>query len=626
MKTKKNLFMLATLFSAVIGFTACSSEDDLASSEQESGAVKVDFTISFPKQMSGYTRQSETIVQGQTSPVFRGITGIKLMPFSSAKENISGSTNLPSSISLAGGTVGKSGASGTSANVIAADGALYGGSNSHLYKNIEIAIGTRAFMFYGYAIPADAATGSTANGTNGALQETVATTGTSQKLSDVSFNLVNIYSASATDAQATDIAAYLTDIAKASSGTETMLTYFPNFTDLEAGSWENMKAVVQAVYTSLYNNTDALSEAIKTTILTGYTPTGGTQTITVTDNGGTGGASTGTLAFTTSYNYSYPRNHYLPDGAAHITWDTTNLRFNVVTTDNMGLNVSTLNTYTYPASLYYFGLSNIWAVPASMEDSYTETATWANIVKAYTDRTDETPTVQSTTRSIAIIDEVQYAVGRLDVTVKSKNGAETLTDKAGTIIALGDNGANFPITGILVANQKAVDYAFATKTSADAKIIYDNQMPSGATLFPGTTPTTKTHTLVLQTIDAGSNDDSNADVPIAIEFENKGTQIIVGNDNKLIYPGTRFYLVGTLHPYKNSSQTYDGSTADETNHPDLIIKKAFVQDYITTANFTVESFQKAYNTLPDLRIPHLEVGLSVDLDWKPGITQSITIE
>ena len=243
-----------------------------------------------------------------------------------------------------------------------------------------------------------------------------------------------------------------------------------------------------------------------------------------------------------------------------------------------------------------------------------------DIVKEYTDRNDESATVQSTTRSIAIRDEVQYAVGRLDVTVKSNNGATTLKDNSNVDIALGTNGANFPIKGILVGNQKAVKYNFETNPSAAAKTIYDSQMPDGATLYPGSSPTVKTHTLVLQTVDATSDDDQNANVRIAIEFENAGTQIIVGKDNELIYPGTRFYLIGTLKPNLNTTQKYS------TDANAAVIKKAFVQDYITTANFTVESFKNAYHTLPDLRTPSLEIGLSVDLTWKTGITQGITIQ
>lgn len=613
-KMKKYFLMFAALV-VTAGFSACSSENDLSSAEQEgNGVVKTDFTISFPKQMSGTTRQGVEIVQGQTdtdgepTPVFRGISGIELMPFTAAKSAISGESTIPSSINLYAGSVGKQGASSATANTIDAQYALYTKSNSHLYTDIEIAIGTRSFMFYGKAIDAAATSESTSNVINGSLVKS--TNGTT--LDAISFSLTDITTATV-HSQAEAIAAYLTNIAKATSGEETMLTYFPNFTNLKAGSYTSMKAVVQAVYTSLYKNTDALSTAIKNAILAGYTPSGASaKTITVAEKSGT---TTGELEFTSTY--TYPRNLYLPDGAAQINWNTSTKAFDVIISSNVGLNISAINDYTYPAALYYYGLSDIWAVPASMSDLYNDTKSWADIVKAYTDREDESATVQSTTRSIAIRDEVQYAVGRLDVTVKSNNGANTLQDNKGADIALGTNGANFPITGILVGNQKAVKYNFETNTSAAAKTIYDSQMPNGATLYPGS-PTVNTHTLVLQTVDATVDEDVNANVPIAIEFENAGNQIIVGKGNELIYPGTRFYLLGTLKPNKNTTQKYVGT--------ENVIKKAFVQDYITTANFTVESFKNAYHTLPDLRTPSLEIGLSVDLTWKTGITQGITIE
>ena len=378
MKMKNYLFMLATLFSAAIGFTACSSEEDVAGSEEDRGVVKADFTISFPQQMSGITRQSTEIVQGQTTPVFRGISGIELMPFTAAKSDVSGESTIPSSVNLYAGTVGKQGASSATANTIDAQYALYTKSNSHLYTDIEIAIGTRAFMFYGKAIDATPATGSNANATNGSLVKSVTPSGTT--LNDISFSLTDITTATV-DAQATAIAGYLTNIAKATAGGETMLTYFPNFTNLKAGSYTSMKAVVQAVYTSLYNNTDALSTAIKTAILAGYTPSGASaKMITVVDNG----TPPGKLDFPSEY--TYPRNLYLPDGAAHINWNTSTNAFDVVITNDVGLNISAINDYTYPAALYYYGLSNIWAVPAPMSGLYNDTKSWADIVKAYTEQ------------------------------------------------------------------------------------------------------------------------------------------------------------------------------------------------------------------------------------------------
>lgn len=619
MKKKKYLFMLATLVATILSFTACSSEDDLSGAEQEGhGVVKTDFTISFPKQMSATTRQSVAIVQGQTSPVFRGINNIELRPFSLTKEAIIASSDLssitaPTPITLTAGTattIGKSGYSAITANAIDKTGVLYTTSNSHLYKDISIAIGTRSFMFYGVAPDEPQPSGVYSAAThNGALTKATGTT-----LGNISFSPAPIYTTSNSEAEA--IADYLTLIANANYGSGadkvTTLTYFPNLTSLKVGSWNSVKAAVQQIYSSVYNNTDGLSEAIKTAILTK-----------ATDNAGTENTSTGTLAFTATY--TYPANIGLPDGAASVLWDNTNKKFNAVTTDNMGLNVSPLTIYAYPASLYYFGLSNIKTMNKSMATEYNDDDSWGTIVGKYTGE-GSSNVVQSTTRSIAIVDEVQYAVGRLDVIVQTDNNSANIKDNADKDISVG--ATDFPVTGILVGNQRAVDYKFNTKSTASPLTIYDSQMPTGTTddpkvyLSTGSSPTARTRTLVLETLDASSVDDASANVTIAVEFENKTNKIIVGKDNELIYPNTKFYLIGVLKPYKNYQDT-NGITYVGTTDK---IKKAFVQDYITTAKFKIQSFKNAYNLLPDLRTPNLEIGMSVDLTWQTGITQDITIE
>ena len=59
------------------------------------------------------------------------------------------------------------------------------------------------------------------------------------------------------------------------------------------------------------------------------------------------------------------------------------------------------------------------------------------------------------------------------------------------------------------------------------------------------------------------------------------------------------------------------------------LNQVFKQDYKTIANFSIsqntgdehkKGLGAAYNTIPDLRTPQLELGLSVDLHWEEGIT------
>ena len=49
------------------------------------------------------------------------------------------------------------------------------------------------------------------------------------------------------------------------------------------------------------------------------------------------------------------------------------------------------------------------------------------------------------------------------------------------------------------------------------------------------------------------------------------------------------------------------------------VVRVFQQDYNTTANLSIYSLAKAYNTVPDLSNPRLDLALAVDIDWKAGL-------
>ena len=93
---------------------------------------------------------------------------------------------------------------------------------------------------------------------------------------------------------------------------------------------------------------------------------------------------------------------------------------------------------------------------------------------------------------------------------------------------------------------------------------------------------------------------------MALEFLNNSGKAFRGNEGDLIPNGCKFYLVGKL----------------EVNNP----QKVFEQDKITTASFNIKSLKGAYNVVPDLRLPALELGLSVDLKWSEGEKFNVDIE
>lgn len=620
-KMKKYLMMLATLFSAVVGFTACSSEDDLASSEQEErGVVKTEFTISFPQTTTGRTRQSADVVQAAAASnltKFRGIKGIILYPFSVDASGVSGTTDVPAAITLYGGTtVGKAGASGTDPNTIAGYdattyteatglGSLYKASSAHLYKNVDIAIGTKSFIFYGEA----ATTNTQAAQQVGSLTKTVEAG--DKTLNGITYSPTPIFTDDAVGSNGNTIAAYLTSIAQAkteandkwlesaTAGNVGLATLYDNFTKITAGSWTNVKAIVQRMYTNLAPKTEdtdktvAMKNAIRTAIVN-------KTTYGVHDDDGDG-----VLNFTEDYD-NFPADLGLPDGAAQLTCNATTGVFSYIVTkeENTGMNVTPLAHFAYPASLYYFVKSGIKTSEVAKE-SYSDTETWTTITDAYTDGTS----VTSKTRSIVIKDKVQYAVGRLDVTVKS-SGTSLQDGNSQSINTMSGANPLFPVTGILVGMQKPVGWNFEQK-GGTSYTVYDNQVDDGAPRYLTTTESTAIHTLLLETNDATSGTDTNADVNIAVEFLNNSDKTIVGYNGQLILPKTKFYLLGTLHPWKGES-------------PD--IKRAFKQDYITTANLTVTSLANAHNTLPDLTVPSLSLGLSIDMEWKTGVTYDINIQ
>lgn len=627
---KKYLFMLAAFIAVAATFTACSSEEDAVSSaEQERGMVKTEFTISFPQTTTGMTRLSADVVQVAAESnltKFRGIKDIHLYPFSLTGDfSAEGTEKVPTAITLYGGTVGKSGSSGTENNSISGYNSstynaetglasLYKASNAHLYKNVDIPIGVNKFIFYGEA----ATTSSQTAQQVGSLTSPFSSLTSTSTLSSIEFSPTPIFTGTTVGANGDAVAAYLTSIATTKDGdgnswkdTENvgLATLYENFKEIKTGSWANVKAIAQRVYdnvapqTSDNASTIAMKNAIRSSILNA------SYGVTQTD---------GILSFANDYG-NYPADIFLPDGAAYVTWDDTNSQFSQIVTaeNNTGMNVAPLSNYVYPASLYYWVRSGIKTSEEAL-DSYSNEETWTTITGKYTSGTR----VTSNTRSIVIEDAVQYAVARLDLTVIAASGikdgplndAKVATGK--TINLLNGSTPLFPITGIIIGGQKPVNYQFEQKTSS-SKIytIYDNQVTDDKNnvCYLTTTKSNAVHTLVLETNDATSATDTGADVQIAIEFLNNGTQTIVGYNGQYILPKTKFYLIGTLHPWK----------AEETSPT---IKRAFKQDYTTTANIVVNSFANAHNTLPDLSVPQLDLGLSIDLTWQTGITYDVTIQ
>ncbi|MBO6288366.1 MAG: hypothetical protein J6M94_07235, partial [Prevotella sp.] len=150
-----------------MALAACSSDDEaLTGEELTRGVVKTEFNISVPPQAG--TRMSDAVTQSAgTVASFRGMQNVTMIPFATNGEIASTDIRLGNNLTLI--TTGAVPAIQTN-NTIATLNT--NGTNSQYYKDVEVPIGTRSFLFYGVATDATATSPATTEEVNGALELT----------------------------------------------------------------------------------------------------------------------------------------------------------------------------------------------------------------------------------------------------------------------------------------------------------------------------------------------------------------------------------------------------------------------------------------------------------------------
>lgn len=274
----------------------------------------------------------------------------------------------------------------------------------------------------------------------------------------------------------------------------------------------------------------------------------------------------------------FPSSYGIPEGALGMWWNGH--RF-VKLINGVNITLVPMTGYCYPPSLWYYANSGVkTSANAEVKEQYKpQNYTWDSILSYYTEGT----TVQSSTRSVAIEDQMKYGVGLLEF--------RFLTPTGNAVSAGG-----CPLTGIIIGDQKDVDYSFSPNSS-ESRFIYDNTI-SGITLG-GTSQYIQM--LVLPTADDQT-------VHFALEFQNN-TSASFQCQQGTVQPGCKFYLAGELKPGAGTKP--DGES----------IAGVFDSDYKTTVYIRVNDLGNAYNTVPDLRDPQLELGVVAEMDWtqvEPG--------
>lgn len=574
----------ATLLLSTAGFAACSSEDTFSGGSFSGESVKTQFAINVPAVGKSDARMGEDIVQGQSDVVFRGMSNIRLVPFklgsdpSSVTEPLTGSESLYyNAIEL--GAIGSSDLTST--------------AKYKVYNDVELPIGVNAFLFYGEATDKD---GDASDKTNGALVPSYSTQGleAGKTLADVHFDLKGILVGDDYQTTQTGLLAILDGIAGTTDwedATGTLKPYYDSFIGMKAGSANNILLAVQDLYNAVKGDVLADENGLKAKIATKieeyFEPKGSSVPY--------------TLTYRTTSLAQYPAGIGLPDGAVQVAWNTDHFEYtsDVDYDGGTSMNVSGLDKYVYPASLYYWDNTSL-KISTELESGNYGAKDWSSII---TDLYTEGWAVTASTQSVALAKAINYAVGRLDVYAAFAAGEIYDANPSGQQpVRIPDEG--FTLTGVLIGGQKNVGWNFTPLTTDNTeKTIYDVAVDAGAAGTEGVTRTSglKNRTLVLET--AGNGGEK---VNFALEFTNNSGQAFYGKDG-LVPVGGKFYLVGQLNA--------DGSHA-----------KVFEKDHYTKATVTINSLKNAYNCIPDLRSPKLELGLSVDLTWEEGLSQDVTIE
>lgn len=481
-------------------------------------------------------------------------------------------------------------------------------SRFYRYRYCDLPIGTNGFLIYGNVEDQTPPAGIYTKMYNGSLMETFppAIDDKDDVEEGISFKLDPIYKSidySATNGIPTGaktLAACLTAIAIKEGFHEstdaTIKGFFDKFTNEGnhlPGSAVNVRKWIEAFRTSISSNLNPSAPSILDAVNTE--------------------AETQLSAITS---LTYPRDIHLPDGAAVLRWDKNSNRFepqiNTTTIDN----INSMARFAYPAPLYYYIASAIKTSEEKVdfETIYNDAGTMAWDQVLDNEKFNRT-SVSANTKAVALVQPVQYAVAQLKVKIKAY--ASALKDSENQNVSV--NGNQFPLTGIIVCDQRPVDYKFVPEeveqgTISDAEVlfIYDNQVKTDCYLNPQNEGVWAEgcNTLVLQSL-------KGEDVNIILEFENNSGKPFTCLDG-IVYPSTRFYMIGRVEASLYNSP--DPNAHDENKG------QVFTKDYITTVNMTVNSLARAYNVPPNLLSPNLEIGVETTPQWEGATPTVIRME
>ena len=667
---KNFALMSAIALTGTIGFTACSSSEDATNSTADvnptydGSSVRTDFAFNITKASQGTTRMTAENVQETSGFSFRGMSDMFLLSFHGIPGTSSEATaNYPLGNLISGTDITST-------------------KSSKVYS-LSIPVGTDNFLFYGkasrsgesnYAVGRVSSSFYDVNGNRTTAETSPLATADQKKAedikktSDIQFSLTPIQQDLGDDA--TKLAEYLTSIANTTGWAGTvnlsatdgryssladLYTKFTSDALARSGSVESITRMILDLYKSAkaINAASSVTEVqtIANAIVSSTNPGTGVRII-VNENSSTN-PDEWTASSANLTDATFPAGTLgLPMGAAQLRWDATNKKFiyndspyyAAGGTTSLEANTA-LNKYCYPAELLYFDNSPLLATDSykTISNYPVKTDDWDKAPGTDGSSFDNSWTgheVLSSTRAVAMRNNVNYGVSLLESLVQLNTtslkdnktmilGSSTDIDQTislGSSYQVGTETKTSAITlnGILVGGQPGtVNWQMLPKSTDFDHVIYDKTLPAGTWSLTNTTPTGKFYTV---TFDNFTTATAQNKVLVALEFVNNTGMDFYGV-NGLIPAGNTFYLVGELDPANAAADSWLNDYPANYRIPEAGIRRVFGQDHKTIARFYIggESLKKAYSTIPDLRSTEVLFGLSVDLEWKTGMTFNVNL-
>lgn len=589
----KYAYMGAIALVGAVGFTACSSEDDLTAQTNptfDGESVKTQFAISIPYAGGNGTRMTDQNTQNANN--FLGMKELRLISFDGDPSTGGVLKNIITTL----GTINNN--------------ELSGSQSSKIYSNVNVPVQTDHFLFYAQAIGTDGFE-------NGAIKPNI--DGVSG-INDINFQLVKINDGAVTsDSEAGLLLEVLNAVDDDNVWTGTLDSDLSalrtSLQSLKAGSANNIKLALQNLYNAVEKWATGIDGANKTAALAIR------NAITAAAYGGNSTQVFSLKSPGTSSPYelettlTFPGNLNLPDGAVEMEYDGSTNDFKYILSNGnlTGLAGFDYTQVCYPAALYYFVNTDIATSNQSLQSGEwpTTTTNWTSETSApwlaEATKSNWGTEVTASTQSIALKKNINYGVASLKLTVKCSAGSLPDNGGAGTSNYIPVASTGFPVTGLLIGGQPAqIGWNFLPAASTKFELtVYDNDIHDVYAKENSSAGTN--YTLLMP-----NKQDPAATVNFAIELENNTGHEFRGQDG-VVPVGGKFYLVGTLDP------------ANPKTPAPLGVTDVFMSDYQTVANVTITSLEKAYNTIPDLRATQMELGLSVDLTWEQGFTFDVEI-